>query len=974
MATSDGVELWKCSQNRPLPFSRINTTATSSPTTTQSPSPRLVHILSSPRGVIPWPPDTTQERNGPLVAIVHEKSNQVTIWSATTKECCHVLHFGGDADAQPRAMASNGNVFAVSVGYAVHIFSIVSFKHIRTFISEPGFDWYSPFALGTRLLAVPSHGRKWCDLQHARIEEQKIEEEEEEALNNKQPDAALLSSMSTASWSPIDVALGVEKGVNLGKMGANFVMGSVQALIGHGVDDGAEGTGEDDHTGEGNSTDEIPNTRDAAAIVAAKNVDEDEDDREDSDDDDDDESDDGIRVKRKRPRKKKGKGKGKTKGKGKRKQKEKRHQKEDAAVTSTESDEEQSSDGTEQQSSNTSNTNNTNNTTTNHEPTHRTIMTIGVRPPQKMEQNRKWPRGSIAIFDLKADGYSSSSALRRSSSSSADADAHTSSSVDARGVNQTPVATIAPPTSRGTSQCEVTCVAFSPRGDQLSVAFEDGREVYVYAILHPKLQETSDRASMKRSRTNTKVQLLHRLQRGLTRATILSIQHSASGRHVSVLTERGTTHVYATAPHTLTDQGVAVVREATVHTHVAGMAGVAGGAAMLTMKGTSSSSSSSSPSSLSSQNSSAAIDSNGFRIFSNGHPRASSPELTNEIDAALSTETTMEYLSRLSTESAAVVVGMVSAAVVGETVHAPSNDTNVPGYIQQIKDQQGATRVLTSSALMRVWTSGNTNTNAETPGQEDDTADAAQTNRMLTASLLHENLDTGSLDVLALSHNSFTFVSSIAKETNQELVLEKIKEANWQLNIGTSTPTVVETWQAKYSSKLNTKVNQATLSAANKQNKKTDQVQWLNQMEIKTHVPMRAPMFARPNIRVFQLLREEEGEGQQVVTDLKEDNKEDNKDKDNGHEKEKEKEKKKKKKKKKKNAASVVSVASVTSVVSVATEASLVETTEESGGTPWWWNVGERTQHSVHGIYTTMAESNDYTQVVATAIQSNMFE
>ena len=150
---TSGVELWRMGRNStPKIFCRLPT-----------PAPRLVHILSAPRGSEPLQfvsESNTSKYCRPLVAVVprnpkHPHSNSVEIWSTTTKECVHVIHFMNDSDDEdlrPRRLFSNANVLAVSMGYVVHIFSIISFKHIRSFLSEPGAGWCSTFALGSRLL------------------------------------------------------------------------------------------------------------------------------------------------------------------------------------------------------------------------------------------------------------------------------------------------------------------------------------------------------------------------------------------------------------------------------------------------------------------------------------------------------------------------------------------------------------------------------------------------------------------------------------------------------------------------------------------------------------------------------------------------------------------------------------------------------------------------------------------------------
>ena len=474
VGTNTGVELWHLNKTAGVPkiFGRVPT-----------PIPRLVHLLAAPRGTVPWPPSHVDKTSStpfprPLIATVAKDPthSSVEIYSVTTKECVHVIHFGRprrkytghgnntttipvlspDDGVQPRRMRSNGTLFAVGVGHAVHIFSIQSFKHIRTFLSEPGAQWSAPFALGTRLLAVPSHGRKWSDLQHVRLEEQEQQEQQEQQerrqeqqerrqeqkLDKTLPDAALLGSMSTASWTKVDVAMGMEQGLGLGKMGANYVVNGVKMLIGTTEGEVKEGESEEGEEGE-------------------------------------ESEDDGIRVKRKVALRKKNKKK--TKG-------------QQGPVESTDSDEGSDffSGSGEEEEDNIETTVPTAapqsappqpsappSTTT--VPTVRTILSIGVRPSPL--HKRKWPLGSIAIFDLKAGSLLNSKAATTATTRATTATATTHhpnhESTNARGVNQTPVASLAPPPSRGSSQSQVACVAFSPTGNQLSVAFEDGREVYV---------------------------------------------------------------------------------------------------------------------------------------------------------------------------------------------------------------------------------------------------------------------------------------------------------------------------------------------------------------------------------------------------------------------------------------------------------------------------------------------------------------
>ena len=202
-----------------------------------------------------------------------------------------MIHFvGGTGDAvELRRMSSNGSVLAISVGYAVYIFSIQSFKHIRTFLTEPGARWSSPFALGTRLLAVPSHGRRFADLQHTRTEDN---EELDSSADN-----ALLGSMSTASWTKVDVAKGVENGIKLSARGASYVVSGMQSMLDRvgGEEEGerkGKGKGQGKELGsEGEDEEHEEGSEDEGSEDEGSELDDEEEDEED-------EEDDGIRVKR----------------------------------------------------------------------------------------------------------------------------------------------------------------------------------------------------------------------------------------------------------------------------------------------------------------------------------------------------------------------------------------------------------------------------------------------------------------------------------------------------------------------------------------------------------------------------------------------------------------------------------------------------------------------------------------------------
>ena len=60
----------------------------------------------------------------------------------------------------------------------------------------------------------------------------------------------------------------------------------------------------------------------------------------------------------------------------------------------------------------------------------------------------------------------------------------------------------------------------------LSSEYSTIKTRYVYALLHPVLPETYDQTHLRRKSRSMKTQLTHRLQRGMTRSHVLSIQHA----------------------------------------------------------------------------------------------------------------------------------------------------------------------------------------------------------------------------------------------------------------------------------------------------------------------------------------------------------------------------------------------------------------------------------------------------------------
>lgn len=80
----------------------------------------------------------------------------------------------------------------------------------------------------------------------------------------------------------------------------------------------------------------------------------------------------------------------------------------------------------------------------------------------------------------------------------------------------------------------VAAMAWSPSGDMLATAPEDGRTLNVYSI-HPE-----------KGRNTIARQLLYKHQRGLTRAKVTRLQFSNDCRWVAMSTARGTTHLFTT--------------------------------------------------------------------------------------------------------------------------------------------------------------------------------------------------------------------------------------------------------------------------------------------------------------------------------------------------------------------------------------------------------------------------------------------
>ena len=267
-----GVELWQVGRrNRgrssvaaPELFARVPT----------PPAPSFVHVLSSPRGVDSWPPSkslakscaaasavakslpssniddstanpssipsaTARARDphffGPLLAVIpsHTAHNyschEVRVYSILNKQCVRVLRF---PDALPKSVRSNGSVVIVHAGSAVHVFSTKTLKHLHVFSCELGARGSPAVAFGVRLLAVPSHGNHTLTSSHRKTAAPAFKVTSTLAASNAKdvyskskgdpsdgdatPDPALQGSMSTADWSAVDVAKGVDNSISIG--------------------------------------------------------------------------------------------------------------------------------------------------------------------------------------------------------------------------------------------------------------------------------------------------------------------------------------------------------------------------------------------------------------------------------------------------------------------------------------------------------------------------------------------------------------------------------------------------------------------------------------------------------------------------------------------------------------------------------------------------------------------------------------
>ncbi len=89
----------------------------------------------------------------------------------------------------------------------------------------------------------------------------------------------------------------------------------------------------------------------------------------------------------------------------------------------------------------------------------------------------------------------------------------------------------------------LSALQFSCSGDMLAAAPADGREIYVYMLSWRK-----SRASGSGTSPGLHCTMLYRLERGVTRGAVLSMSFSPCSMYVSLLSERGTSHIFAIVP------------------------------------------------------------------------------------------------------------------------------------------------------------------------------------------------------------------------------------------------------------------------------------------------------------------------------------------------------------------------------------------------------------------------------------------
>ena len=504
----EGVEIWKVGRShKPTLFAQLST-----------PEPRFAHILAGPRGADAWSPVTKMSlnasrtsastkalrnrrkasilENAPLLAIIPSdfkqkvSTNRVSIYSITKKKCSFILDLG---NAQPKCIQSNSMVVAVHVGMAIHIYTSMTLEPVQVFHCTLGAEGAPAFALGTRLVAVPSHMNPFATLSTSMSAQNKTYSQQDAIASrcsewglasrhgngvsnaildsglDVTPDSALLSSLSTADWSAVDVAKGVEQSISFGSASVSYLASTAQHLA-----TAADASGDDYSCNEKCGED----TRDSEIDYRGYNK---------------LYCDDGSRSSNF-----------------------------DGAAYSNDDSQIRRSMSTKAILGGNRGT-----------PSVSTSSESDSHTPCSKHDDACWPLGSIAIYDMGPRHR-----------------ARLENNITIENSYKRPIASIAPPRG-GSPGIAVSAMSFSSSGNMLAVAHEDGREIYVYALLQPVLtpgefcKPSSGDAKVQRSQTKTRTQLMYRLQRGVTRGRIQSICFDQVGKLVSVLSARGTVHLFA---------------------------------------------------------------------------------------------------------------------------------------------------------------------------------------------------------------------------------------------------------------------------------------------------------------------------------------------------------------------------------------------------------------------------------------------
>jgi hypothetical protein len=298
----------------------------------------------------------------------------------------------------------------------------------------------------------------------------------------------------------------------------------------------------------------------------------------------------------------------------------------------------------------------------------------------------------------------------------------------------------------------------------------------------------------------------------------------------------------------------------------------------------------------------------------------------------------LEHAKRLSYHAATAVANKVTEAAGGGYGSPVRGDGGIggstPGYIQLIKDMKHPPKILTIAPLMRAWnppsgesleeeeedtgkgteqatTTNNTTTNTTTTNTTTNTTTTTTNNEpatgpVVTASYLMED-HHHCVDIVSISNTAtvtLTRGTCCAKENtatsttattspsscsstatspsyapsvvNAELVMEKLNNTLWNINVGSRSLTVVDQHLEKRRrrgnggnggtnhpppTKAKTGGGGSNGGKSTKKKKKTTSSnkmkdQWLQQMEMTTYAPKQAPMWARPTVRIYAMKEE----------------------------------------------------------------------------------------------------------------------